>query len=237
LLSQLGVNIGPLLAAAGVLGVAVGFGSQKLVQDVITGFFILLEDAFAVGDVIQVGSYSGAVEAVSIRNVRLRDLAGTVHTIPFSTITSVSNLTRDFSFHVFDMGIAYRENVDQVMETLRAIGSEMRSDTYFRNLILDEPEVFGLDSFGDSAVVIKGRIKTRPIKQWEVGREFNRRVKKRFDELGIEIPFPHRTLYFGVDKDGKAPPAHLVTELLQQTSPEAGRVEKAVTAGGAGESA
>jgi small-conductance mechanosensitive channel len=212
LLSQLGVNIGPLLAAAGVLGVAVGFGSQKLVQDVITGFFILLEDAFAVGDVIQVGSYSGAVEAVSIRNVRLRDLSGTVHTIPFSTISSVSNLTRDFSFHVFDMGIAYREDVDQVMETLRAVGSEMRADRYFRNLILDESEVFGVDSFGDSAVVIKGRIKTRPIKQWEVGREFNRRVKKRFDELGIEIPFPHRTIYFGEDKEGGAPPLHMLTE-------------------------
>jgi small-conductance mechanosensitive channel len=124
----------------------------------------------------------------------------------------VSNLTKDFSFYVFDMGVAYREDVDQVIEILRAVGLEMRTDQYFTHLILDDPEVFGVDAFGDSSVVIKGRIKTRPIKQWEVGREFNRRIKKRFDELGIEMPFPHRTVYFGVDKDGSAPPAHVRTD-------------------------
>lgn len=204
-LSELGMDITPLLAAAGVLGLAVGFGSQKLVQDLITGFFFLLEDTFSVGDVIKVGDRAGLVEAVSIRNVRLRDLSGTVHTIPFSTIDTVSNLTKEFSYHVFDLGIAYREDVDQVMNILRQIGSEMRADPYFGGLVLADLEVFGLDAFADSALIIKGRIKTRPIKQWEVGREFNRRVKARFAELDIEIPFPHRTLYFGVDKHGNAP--------------------------------
>jgi len=208
-LSQVGINIAPLLATAGVLGLAVGFGSQKLVQDLITGFFILLEDVFSVGDVIKVGDTAGLVEAVSIRNVRLRDLSGTVHTLPFSTISTISNLTKEFSYYVFDLGVAYRENVDQVIEAIHEVGKEMREDEYFGMLIIDKLEVFGLDRFDDSAVVVKGRIKTLPIKQWEVGREFNRRIKQRFDAMDIEIPFPHRTLYFGIDKEGGAPAAHL----------------------------
>jgi len=219
-LSKVGVNIAPLLAAAGVLGLAVGFGSQQLVKDLITGFFILLEDVFSVGDVIKVGERAGLVEEVSIRTVRLRDLAGTVHTIPFSTIDSVSNLTKEFAFHVFDIGVAYREDVDQVMDTLREIGSEMRADPHFGDLILDDLEVFGLDAFGDSALVIKGRIKTRPIKQWDVGREFNRRVKSRFAELNIEIPFPHRTLYFGMDKDRTATQARIQVEAVSRPTEE-----------------
>jgi small conductance mechanosensitive channel len=202
-------------AAAGVLGLAVGFGSQKLIQDLITGFFILLEDIFSVGDVVKVGDTAGLVEAVSIRNVRLRDLSGTVHTVPFSTIDRISNLTKEFSFHVFDLGVAYREDVDQVTGILHEIGAEMRADPYFGDLILDDLEVFGLDAFADSAVVVKGRIKTLPIKQWEVGRELNRRIKARFDALDIEIPFPHRTLYFGIGKGGRAPPAHV----LEQPTP------------------
>jgi small conductance mechanosensitive channel len=195
-----------------VLGLAVGFGSQKLVQDLITGFFILLEDVFSVGDVIKVGDTAGLVEAVSIRNVRLRDLSGTVHTLPFSTISTISNLTKGFSYYVYDIGVAYREDVDRVIEVIQQVGDEMREDEYFGELILDKLEVFGLDRFDDSAVVVKGRIKTLPIRQWEVGREFNRRIKRRFDDLAIEIPFPHHTVYFGVDKQGEAPPAHLQVE-------------------------
>ena len=209
ILSELGVNIAPLLATAGVLGLAVGFGSQKLVQDVITGAFILLEDLFSVGDVIKVGDTAGLVEAVSIRNVRLRDLAGTVHTIPFSAISTVSNLTKEFSYYVFDVGVAYREDVDQVMDVLREIGVELQADEKFATLILQPLEVFGVDAFGDSAVIIKARIKTLPIQQWTVGREFNRRLKKRFDALDIEIPFPHQTIYFGADKSGNAPAARV----------------------------
>lgn len=186
-LTELGINIAPLLATAGVLGVAVGFGSQKLVQDVITGIFILLEDLFAVGDVIKVGDIAGQVEAVSIRNVRLRDASGTVHTIPFSTITTVSNLTRDYSFYVFDIGVAYSEDVDNAMKVLKEIGEEMRQDPQFKSLILAPFELVGIDRFSDAGVIIQARFKTLPIQQWTVGREFNRRMKRRFDELGIQL--------------------------------------------------
>jgi small-conductance mechanosensitive channel len=208
-LSELGVNIAPLLAGAGVIGLAVGFGAQRLVQDVITGIFILFQDLMAVGDVVKLGDTAGLVESLSIRTVRLRDLSGTVHTIPFSAITTVSNLTEDFSYYVFDLGIAYREDVDAVMALLQAIGRELRADAAIGPLLLDDIEIFGVDAFGDSAVVIKGRLKTQPIKQWTVGRAFNRLVKLRFDAAGIEIPFPHRTLYFGELKDGSAPAARV----------------------------
>jgi small-conductance mechanosensitive channel len=207
ILSQVGVDIGPLLAGAGVVGLAVGFGSQTLVKDVITGLFILAEDQFAVGDVVRVSDKSGLVEAITIRTIRLRDLAGNVHTIPFSAVTTVENMTKDYSRYVFNVGIAYREDVDEVIQVLRDLGAEMQVDEYYGALINEPLEILGLDSFGDSAIVIKARFTTKPIKQWEVGREFNRRMKRKFDELGIEIPFPHQTVYFGENKGGGAPPA------------------------------
>ena len=206
-LSELGIDIAPLLAGAGVLGLAVGFGAQKLVQDIITGVFILLEDLMAVGDVVNVGDKGGVVEAVNIRTVRLRDLSGTVHTIPYSHIDTVSNLTKEFSYYLLEVGIAYREDVDEVMQVLRDLGAELQKDPEYGPKVLEPLEILGLDKFGDSAIVIKARLKTIPIKQWWVGREFNRRMKRRFDELGIEIPFPHTTIYFGENKGGGAPPA------------------------------
>ncbi len=209
ILSELGVNIGPLLAGAGVLGLAIGFGAQKFVQDVVTGFFILLEDQIAVDDVINVADKGGLVEAVSIRSVRLRDFSGTVHIIPYSSISTVSNMTKEFSYYVFEVGVAYRENIDEVIDIMRQIGAGLQEDPVYGPLIKDPLDVAGLDSFGDSAVVIKARIKTIPLKQWMVGREFNKRMKKRFDELGIEIPFPHRTIYMGQDKEGKSPPLNV----------------------------
>jgi moderate conductance mechanosensitive channel len=203
------VNIGPLIAGAGVVGIAVGFGAQKLVQDVITGVFILMEDTISVGDVADVGSHAGLVEALTIRSVRLRDLAGSVHTVPFSAVSSVINMTKDFSHFVLDVGVSYREDTDQVVEVLKEIDAEMRAEPEFARRMIAPIEILGVDSFADSAVIVKARLKTRPIEQWTVGREFNRRMKKRFDALGIEIPFPHLTMYFGVDKQGGAPPAHL----------------------------
>jgi small conductance mechanosensitive channel len=211
-LSELGIDIAPLLAGAGVIGLAVGFGSQKLVQDVITGAFILFEDAIAVGDVVRVAGQAGVVEAISIRSIRLRDLTGSVHTIPFSTVDTVTNLTKEFSYYVLEVGVAYREDTDQVVEVLCAILDDMRDDPDLGQFILEPLDVLGVDAVADSAVIIKARIKTVPIKQWSVGREFNRRMKKRFDELGIEIPFPHTTLYFGVDKTGAAAPARVAME-------------------------
>ncbi|GBD42697.1 Moderate conductance mechanosensitive channel YbiO [bacterium HR40] len=221
-LSEIGVQAGPLLAGAGVVGLAVGFGSQKLVQDLITGLFILLGDTIRVGDVVDLGGKSGVVEAMSMRTVTLRSYDGSVHTIPYSSIDTVTNLTKDFSYWVVDVGVAYREDIDQVIRVLQEIDEQMRREWPFRRIVLQPIEIAGLDRFADSAVVVRARIKTRPGEQWRVGREFNRRLKKRFDELGIEIPFPHRTLYFGVDRNGKAPPA-----FVQLLAAEASAVEPA----------
>ncbi len=209
ILAEIGVNIGPLLAGAGVVGLAVGFGSQTLVKDVITGVFILAEDQFAVGDVVRVNDKAGLVEEITIRTIRIRDVGGNVHMIPFSSVSMVENMTKDFSRYVFDVGIAYREDVDEVIEVLRELGAEMQEDEYYGALINQPIEIMGLQKFDDSAVIVRARLTTKPIKQWEVGREFNRRMKRRFDELGIEIPFPHQTIYFGEDKAGNAPPANV----------------------------
>ncbi|WP_439514153.1 mechanosensitive ion channel domain-containing protein [Oceanibaculum nanhaiense] len=219
ILSELGVNIAPLLAGAGVIGLAIGFGSQALVKDVITGLFLLVEDTINVGDVVQVGSQSGVVEGMSIRAIRLRDLGGNVHVIPFGSVDIITNMTKDFGRAVVDVGIGYRENVDDVIEVLRKIGEELAEDENFKANITAPMEIFGVQSLGDSAVVIRCRFTTKAGMQWAIEREMNRRVKNRFDELGIEIPFPHQTLYFGVDKDGGAPPARLLIDRAKQAKP------------------
>ena len=223
-MSELGVNIGPLLAGAGVLGIAVGFGSQRLVQDVISGAFNLVEDTFAVGDVVDLSGKVGVVEAVTIRTVRLRDVGGNVHTIPFGAIDVVTNMTKDFSYAMFDLGIAYREQVDEVMKVVQALGDEMRRDRAYRRVILEPMEMLGVDAFADSAVMIKCRMKVRPAAQWMIQREFRRRLKNRFDELGIEIPFPHQTLYFGQDRSGAAPPVHVALEERAESVAETAQV-------------
>ncbi len=208
-LSQLGVDTGPLLAGAGIVGLAIGLGSQKLVQDLTTGLFILLGDTVRVGDVVSLAGKAGVVEALSMRAVTLRGYDGQVHTVPYSAVDTVSNMTKDFAYWVMDIGVAYREDVDQVMEVLREIDAGMRREWPWRRLMLAPIDIAGVDQFGDSAVIVKARLKTRPGEQWRVGREYQRRMKIRFDELGIEIPFPHRTLYFGVDKEGRAPPLYI----------------------------
>lgn len=221
-LSEVGVNIAPLLAGAGVIGLAIGFGSQKLVQDVITGAFILIEDTISVGDVVNVGGMAGIVEALTIRSLRLRDATGNVHTIPFSTVDKVTNLTKEFSFAVLDIGVAYREDTDEVFEVMKEVTEEMRADAEWGPLILEPMEVQGVDAFLDSAVMLKARIKTQPIRQWAVRREFNRRLKKVFDARGIEIPFPQTTVWFGEDKAGNAPAGRMMVrqvQALEESSP------------------
>lgn len=194
-LSELGINTAPLLAGAGVVGVAVGFGSQTLVKDVITGLFILFEDTIAVGDVVDVGGgHSGAVEAMSIRTIRLRDTAGAVHSVPFSAVTTITNMTKDFSFAVFDVQVSYSEDPDRVSDVMKELGHDLQHDPAFRREILAPLEVMGLDRLADSGIVIKARFKTRPLQQWSVAREYNRRLLKRFNELGISIPYPHMQL-------------------------------------------
>jgi small conductance mechanosensitive channel len=210
-LSELGLDLKPLLTAAGIGGLAVGFGAQNLVRDMITGFFILLEDQIRVGDVVEIAGVGGAVEEVRLRTITLRDLAGNVHVIPNGIVDKVRNMTKEFSYYVFDVGVAYREDVDEVMAVLKEIADGLRADPAYAADILEPLEMLGVDQFGDSAVMIKCRIKTQPSQQWRVGREMNRRIKKTFDERGIEMPFPHRTLYWGEPKKGKPSPLYVVS--------------------------
>ena len=211
-LEKLGVPVAPVLTAAGVVGLAVGFGAQNLVQDFISGFFLLLEDQVRVGDVVSIGDKGGLVEKVTLRMVILRDQAGSVHFIRNGKIDVITNMTKDFSHYVFTIGVAYRENVDEVIRVLQDIDEEMRRDAAYKDDILAPLDVLGLDSFGDSSVNIKARTKTKPIQQWRIGREFNRRIKMKFDELNIEIPFPHQTIFFGKDKTGKSPALNVEME-------------------------
>jgi len=196
-LRELGVNITPILTGAGIIGLAVGFGAQHLVRDVISGFFLILEDQVRVGDVAIINGTGGLVEAIRLRTIVLRGLDGTVHVFPNGSINTLANMTKDFSYYVIDLGVAYKEDVDHVMDVLRQVGAELRADPKYAALILDDLEILGVDAFADSAVVIKLRIKTLPLKQWEVGRELRRRVKNTFDACGIEIPYPHLTVYTG----------------------------------------
>jgi small conductance mechanosensitive channel len=208
-LSELGINIAPLLAGAGVIGLAIGFGAQTLVKDVITGIFILAEETVSVGDIVDLGGNGGVVEDISIRTIRLRDSEGVVHVIPFSEVTRIKNMTRGFAQALFDIGVSYREDIDAVIAEITKLAAEFRAEPDWGARILDDLEMWGVNELADSAVVIRFRIKTLPAQQWSVKREFSKRLKQRFDELGIEIPFPHRTIYFGVDKEGDAPPVRL----------------------------
>lgn len=193
-LSEIGFDIGPLIAGAGVAGLAIGFGAQNLVRDFLGGFFILLENQIRVGDVAMVNGTGGLVEQINLRTTVLRDIEGTVHVFPNGAITALSNKTRDFSFYVFDVGVAYKEDADRVIRLIRETVASLIEHEDFRDHTLGEPDIFGLDKFGESAIMIKGRIRTVPGKQWLVGREFNRRLKQRFDKEGVEIPFPHRKI-------------------------------------------
>lgn len=231
-LSTLGVDVTPVLAAAGVIGIAIGFGSQKLVQDIINGLFILFQDTIAVGEVVDVAGHSGVVEHISVRTIGLRDLSGRAHTIPFSEVTTITNHTKDFAYAELNIGVGYREDVDEVIEVIRQIGAELETDPVHAENILETIQVLGVDQFADSAVIIKARIKTRPMTQWSVKRGFNRLMKYRFDELDIEIPFPHQTLYFGEDKDGRAPAARfLLQREAKATEPEGTTDPKGVPTG------
>ncbi len=213
-LSEVGINIGPLIAGAGVLGLAVGFGAQKLVQDVITGIFIQLESAIDTGDVVTAGGITGTVEKLTIRSLGMRDLAGTYHMVPFSSVDAVSNYMRDYGYHVGDYGVAYREDTDEVIARLRDAYDELSAHPEHGRLLVGELEVFGVTALGASSVNVRVRIKTVPGSQWAIGRAYNRLVKRHLQAAGIEIPYPHMTLYFGEEKDGTAPPARV--RLLEQ---------------------
>ncbi len=197
ILHELDVDIRPVLTAAGIGGLAIGFGAQTLVKDIISGFFLLLENQVRVGDVAIINGTGGLVEAINLRTIVLRDLEGVVHVFPNGSVTTLANRTREFSYAVLDIGVAYKEDVDRVMAVLRQVGEDLQADPGFSPSILEPLQILGVDDFADSQVVLKLRIKTVPLKQWEVARELRRRIKKAFDATGIEIPFPHRTIYWG----------------------------------------
>jgi len=207
-LAEIGINIGPLIAGAGVIGLAIGFGAQKLVQDIITGVFIQVENAMNTGDVVTVGGVTGTAERLSIRSVGIRDLAGTYHIVPFSSVDTVSNYMREFGNHVGEYGIAYRESIDDAIAQLELAFEDLKASEH-GNKLLAPLTVAGVTALADSSVNIRVVIKTTPGDQWGIGRAYNRLVKLRFDAAGIEIPFPHTTLYFGEDKDGSAPAANI----------------------------
>jgi small conductance mechanosensitive channel len=197
LLQQVGLDVAPILAGAGILGLAVGFGAQNLVRDLISGFFIILEDQIRLGDVAVINGTGGLVETITFRTISLRDFAGVVHIFPNGGITSLSNMTKEWSAFVLDMGVGYHEDVDRVVEVMKAVGEDLRQDRQFGLTMIEPIEVVGIENFSDSAVTIRARIKTKPLEQWNIGREYRRRLKKAFDAQGIEIPFPHRTFSFG----------------------------------------
>lgn len=194
-LNTLGVDIRPILTAAGVLGVAVGFGAKRFVEDIISGLSLILEGQIRVGDYVDISGHEGVVEKIDIRLAKLRDIHGRVHYIRNGMIDTIVNYTREFSYYVFDIGVAYKEDVAMVTKVLEELGEEFRKNSPLRPYILAPLEILGLNSFEDSAVVIRARFKTKPIKQWEVGRAFNQEIKRKFDEVGIEIPFPQCSVH------------------------------------------
>lgn len=204
-LNQLGISIAPILAAAGVVGLAVGFGAQSLVKDYFTGFFLLLENQIRQGDVVEAGGKSGLVEQVTLRYLRMRDYSGNVHYIPNGLITTVTNMSREFANAVIDVGVAYRENVDEVIAVMTEVGQALRADEAFASKILEDIEIAGVNDWADSAVIVRCRFKVLPLEQWGVRREYLKRLKAEFDRRGIEIPFPHLTVYPGELKNGEAP--------------------------------
>jgi len=191
---EIGLDITPLIAGAGVAGLAIGFGAQSLIKDVVAGFFILLEDQFHVGDVIQAAGVSGQVEQMTLRMTIVRDLQGTVHFIPNGEIKVASNLTKEWSRAVLEIGVGYEEDVDRVIAVLTEVGRSLADDEGFGKMLLEAPQVLGVEGLNDSQVTIRILAKTLPLKQWEVARELRRRIKARFDREGIQTPYPHRVV-------------------------------------------
>lgn len=197
ILKKINIDIAPILAGAGIIGLAVGFGAQELVRDLITGFFILLEDQIRTGDVAVINGTSGTVEKLELRTITLRDASGVVHVFQNGKINTVSNMTKDWSAILFNIGVAYKENISQVMQLMQEVGDGMFAEEEYKVKMLASIEVSGLNSFDDSALVIRGRIRTKPGQQWGIGREYRKRLKETFDVHNIEIPFPHQTIYWG----------------------------------------
>lgn len=205
ILGEIGVEIGPLIAGAGVIGIALGFGAQTVVKDFLTGLFLIIEDVVSVGDIVRVGDSGGLVEKMTLRTLQLRDYDGTLHVFPYSEAQVVHNMTKTFSYYVFDLQVAYESDVDRAIEIMRQVGADLQADEAYREKIIEAIDIAGVDGFADSGVKLKARFKTRPMDQWSVGREYNRRLKRAFDEAGVSIPYPHVHLVTSPASDIPAP--------------------------------
>lgn len=196
LMNKLGVDIGPILASAGIIGLAVGFGSQELVRDFISGFFLLLEDQVREGDVAIINGTGGYVEKIELRTITLRDQFGSVHIFQNGKINSLTNMTKEWSAMVFNVGVSYTANISEVMEIMEQVGADLQEDEEYGKYILEPIEVQGLEEFADSAIIVKAKLKTKPIKQWKTGRAYRLKLKEAFDAKGIEIPFPQTVVHW-----------------------------------------
>ena len=197
ILHELGISIAPVLAAAGVVGVAVGFGAQSLVKDYFNGFFLLLENQIRKDDVVEIADKAGLVEEITLRYIKMRDYEGNVHYVPNGQITTVTNRSRDFAYAVMDIRVAYDENIAKVMQIMHEVGASILQDTQLQDKVLDKLDIAGVDNLAESAVIIRCRMKVRPLEQWTIKREYLKRIKNAFDAQQIEIPFPHLTVYQG----------------------------------------
>jgi moderate conductance mechanosensitive channel len=195
ILKELGIEIGPILAGAGILGLALGFGGQYLIRDIISGLFIIIENQYRIGDVININGTGGLVEDISLRKTTIRDLNGTVHHIPHGEIKIVSNLSKNFARINLDIGIAYNSDMEHVIKVINQTGAELADDPQYKDQIIKPPAFLRVDDFGDSAIVIKILGETKPLKQWEITGELRKRIKVAFDREGIEIPFPQRVIH------------------------------------------
>ncbi len=195
ILSVLGISVAPILATAGVVGIAIGFSAQSLIKDYFNGFFILMENQIRQGDLIEAAGKSGVVEEITLRHIRLRDYEGSVHYVPNGTITTVTNKSRSFVFAVIEIGVSYRENIDQVFSLMRTVATQLRKDPELNTQILEDLEISGIEKLGDSAVIVRARIKVLPSEQPDVRREYLKRLKQCFDENKIELPYPQLTLH------------------------------------------
>ena len=212
ILGELGISVAPILATAGVAGLAVGFAAQSLIKDYFNGFFMLLEDQIRQGEIVKIADVAGVVELMTLRYVRLRNFDGHVHYVPNGEIKVVVNLTREFAQSVIEIGVAYRENAEEALAVMMEVGQQMRADPVFGPKIIADTEMIGVERWDDSAVILRVRLKVQPLEQWSVRREYLKRLKKAYDERGIEIPFPHLTIYPGQAKDGSAPPLRVVSQ-------------------------
>jgi small conductance mechanosensitive channel len=212
-LQELRVNIMPILTGAGILGLAVGFGAQTLVKDVISGFFLILENQVRVGDVAQINGTGGMVEAINLRTIVLRDQGGVVHIFPCGSITTLANLSKDYSYALLDIDVAYKHDTDEVVAVLVKTAEELRNDSVFGPTTLEPLDVIGVERFGESSVTIRVRMKTLPLQQWNIAREYRRRLKKAFDAAGIQIPFPQRDVTVRHLYEGGPPQAQSPTDI------------------------